>query len=67
VGPQRQWLGEKEKEKGERWAGTGGGLGRLGRKGSRAVFFFSFFKLHFQIIFHLKFNSNFFNLFSRIL
>jgi hypothetical protein len=44
-------------------------MGRLGRKGSRAVyfFFFFFFKLHFQIIFHLKFKSNFFKLFSRIL
>jgi hypothetical protein len=44
-------------------------VGLLGPKGSRAVFSFfsSLFKLHFQIIFHLKFNSNFFKLFSRIL
>jgi hypothetical protein len=48
VGPQRQWLGEKGKEKGERWAGTGGGLGRLGRKGSRAVFFLFLFQTSFS-------------------
>jgi hypothetical protein len=38
----RQRLGEKEKGEGERWAGAGGGLGRLGRKGAGVVFFFSF-------------------------
>jgi hypothetical protein len=35
--------GKKEKGEGKRWAGAGGRLGRLGRKGAGAVFlFFSF-------------------------
>jgi hypothetical protein len=48
----------------------GVGLGRLGRKDPVLAFcffsFLSFLKLHFQIIFQLKFKSNFFKLFSRI-
>jgi hypothetical protein len=51
VGPQRQWLGEKEKEKGERWAGTGGGLGRLGRKGA------GLFSLFFLFLFQTSFSN----------
>jgi hypothetical protein len=43
VGPRRQWLKEKEKGEGKRWAGAGGGMGRLGRKGAGAVFFFFIF------------------------
>jgi hypothetical protein len=64
---------EKEKKErgkvGRRGRQAGGPPGLLGLKEAGAVFFFSlfFFKLHFQIIFHLKFNSNFFKLFSRIL
>jgi hypothetical protein len=61
VGPGRQRLKGKRKRRGGRWADTGGRLGRLGRKGAGADFFFfsSFFKLHFQTKFHLNFNSNF--------
>jgi hypothetical protein len=64
VGPGCQRRGVKEKRGGEVVDWRGGGLGCLGRK--EPVRFFSFFKLHFQIIFHLKFKSNFFKLFSRI-
>jgi hypothetical protein len=44
VGPGCQRRGvKKKKREGERWAGAGGGLGRLGRKGAGAGFvFFSF-------------------------
>jgi hypothetical protein len=61
----------KKEKGGERWAGAGGGLGRLGRKGAAAVFFFFFsflfFKRHFQTQFHFKFKTNLPNFFSRIL
>jgi hypothetical protein len=61
----------KEKEKGGKVVGwRGNWAGPPGPQGANAgfcFFFFSFFKLHFQIIFQLKFKSNFFKLFSRIL
>jgi hypothetical protein len=48
-GPVVSASGKKKRGSGE-VGRRGGGLGRLGRKGSRAVyfFFFSFFKLHFS-------------------
>jgi hypothetical protein len=61
--------GKREGE-GVSWAGAERVDGPPGPKGWPVLisfFFFFFFKLHFQIIFHLKFNSNFFKLFSRIL
>jgi hypothetical protein len=69
VGPGCRRRGVKRKREGGAVGWRGGGLGRLGRKEPVRFlfFFFSFFKLHFLIIFHLKFNSNFFKLFSRIL
>jgi hypothetical protein len=54
VGPGCRRRGVKRKREGGVVGWRGGGLGRLGRKGAGAVFpffFFSFFKLHFQIIF----------------
>jgi hypothetical protein len=64
VGPDYQRRGVKEKEEGKWWAGAGVGWAAWAER-SRCGFSF-FFKLHFQIIFHVKFNSNFFKLFSRI-
>jgi hypothetical protein len=60
---------KKKRGRGERWAGGEVGLGRLGQIEPNALlfFFFFFFKLHFQILFQLKFKSNFCKLFSRIL
>jgi hypothetical protein len=48
---------KKKRGRGEWWAGAGSWAGPPGPKGSGAgfcFFFFSFFKLHFQIIFQLK-------------
>jgi hypothetical protein len=70
-GPGVSAAGEKEKGEEKRWAGAGKArraAGPSGLKGKSArFFFFFFFKLHFQTIFHFKFNSNFSNFFSRIL
>jgi hypothetical protein len=69
-GPRSSAPRGKREGEGVSWAGAERVDGPPGPKGWPVLisfFFFFFFKLHFQIIFHLKFNSNFFKLFSRIL
>jgi hypothetical protein len=66
VGPGCQRLREKEKGEGKGgpareagWWAAWAAWAERGRCGF-SFFFFFFFKLHFQIMFQLKFNSNFF-------
>jgi hypothetical protein len=57
----------KRKREGGAVGWRGGGLGRLGRKEPVQFFFFFLFQTSFSNHFHLKFKTNFFKLFSRIL
>jgi hypothetical protein len=60
VGPRRQRLKEKEKGEGEGGPAQEAGWAAWAEKEPVQISFFSFlYQLHFQIIFHLKFNSNF--------
>jgi hypothetical protein len=58
----------KRKGEGEGGPAREAGWAAWAEKEPVQISFFSFlYQLHFQIIFHLKFNSNLFKLFSRIL